>query len=460
MKNAINLCRKAAFLGCILWVCRMGIAQTANGTEQVGNSELITGRLQGYQWSAKALCISADGKLAASGTIDGSICVWDVGSSKCLNTLKAHQRPISGLCITADGKRLASADDRGTACVWDTASGELISKSELGEMIYGLSISDDGHLVAASTMAGQVTLIDVDKDHVRNVVECDGPALHVSLNPDGSRMAVDVHDRNWVANGTGYNAGKSKVTFYTTADGKAEKTVDCPNWCTSLRFVDHGKKLQWIGSDAYGVIDAATFESLKSERANVEMLGPQPALPADASFLIFDSGNGVRQFMPGNNIDDCRKLPGLGGLGHTGLIAMSDDGRTVLVGGEGPEVPASDGSGKRYNGLILVLNLGQTPAIKRFRTKYLAVNSTGTVYTLTGNYDTQFYDVEKGQRFPVTMMNSGNGPPMVTGDAKFCVCAQADRRLIYGLSDTKRKEIEISLRYNDPTRMVLVAPAI
>jgi WD40 repeat protein len=72
--------------------------------------------------------ILPDERRMISGTLDCSLCIWDLANGKCLTTLKGHKERISAVAITPDGKRVVSAghnytnQDRSLR-VWDLNTG-------------------------------------------------------------------------------------------------------------------------------------------------------------------------------------------------------------------------------------------------------------------------------------------------------------------------------------------------
>ncbi len=69
-----------------------------------------------------ALDFSPGGDLIASGHLDGSVHVWEVGRDEELSENMRHDWAISGLAFSADTRTLATASKDGTVKVWDVSA--------------------------------------------------------------------------------------------------------------------------------------------------------------------------------------------------------------------------------------------------------------------------------------------------------------------------------------------------
>lgn len=101
---------------------------------------------------ARSVAFSSDGTRVASGHDDGTIRIWDLGtSSEVIQPIRAQKNRCSSLAFSPDGARLVTA--QGDVYVWDTASGEQV----LGPLLVGRGFiistmfSPDGKLIACTT---------------------------------------------------------------------------------------------------------------------------------------------------------------------------------------------------------------------------------------------------------------------------------------------------------------------
>ena len=171
--------------------------------------------LQGHEDRIRALAFSPDGTLIASGSRDNTIRLWDVASGKQVGLLKGHERSASSLAFSPDGRLLASGGFDRTIHLWDVAERKQVGLLEGHERgISTLAFSPNGRLLASGSWDNTVRLWDVaerkeiasltgDK-RIRDIVKelKDGffyvftpRVLSVAFSPDGFLLASGSGDR-------------------------------------------------------------------------------------------------------------------------------------------------------------------------------------------------------------------------------------------------------------------------
>lgn len=112
----------------------------------------VTG-LEGHRDQINDLAFSPDGRLLASASTDHDVRIWDMTTLRCLRTLPAHPRTANGLCFSPeDGRTLVTIGYRQSIKFWHTTTWRELAS---------LSLTTAGH--------------------------------HVSFSPDGSRLAIELH---------------------------------------------------------------------------------------------------------------------------------------------------------------------------------------------------------------------------------------------------------------------------
>jgi WD40 repeat protein len=83
-----------------------------------GKEQLVLGGMNTF---GPSVSTSADGTLAAAGTLDGFVRIWDVKSGRLLTEVKGHDYFVAATAFSPDGKMLASASNDSTVLLWDVA---------------------------------------------------------------------------------------------------------------------------------------------------------------------------------------------------------------------------------------------------------------------------------------------------------------------------------------------------
>ncbi len=153
--------------------------------------------LEGHNSHVWSVPFSPDGKIAASGSHDGTARLWDVESGKQIKILKGHDGyAVNSVSFSADGKMLASVCTYGTIRLWDVESGKLIKKLVGYGKIPDVSFSPDGRMLASTSKDNALCLWDVKSG--KQVKELEGHSDSVkcvSFCPDGKILASGSEDK-------------------------------------------------------------------------------------------------------------------------------------------------------------------------------------------------------------------------------------------------------------------------
>jgi WD40 repeat protein len=124
--------------------------------------ELVT--QSGHSGIVWTCSFSPDGKILASGSIDGTVKLWDVKSGKELRTLYGHTEGILSLCFSPDGNMLAGGSSDGTVNLLSVIDGSVISTiKKTDTVVECLSFSSDGkNLAMGGDKKGFIDIIDIE----------------------------------------------------------------------------------------------------------------------------------------------------------------------------------------------------------------------------------------------------------------------------------------------------------
>src|SRR5205807_2039411 len=135
-----------------------------------------------------AATFDQNGKLAATGSWDRTVRIWDVATGRQVGSDLKHEGRVSSLTLSPDGQKLltGSIEDY-KARVWDLTTGELVGPAMLNEgSVLAVAFRPDGKAVATSS-GSRVRVWDLTTR--KAVVLLHGDTVYaVAFSPDGLRV--------------------------------------------------------------------------------------------------------------------------------------------------------------------------------------------------------------------------------------------------------------------------------
>ena len=237
------------------------------------------------QNSVSSLQIASNGNSFWAGCDDGSIEIWDVGSSRQIQLFNDHESRVYSIDLSLDSKLAISADQNGKIILRHMRTFEKLFETFIeGESILSIAFSPDASKVAAGMRDGAIYLWDIKSDGVRTYIlneKIHKPVFEswvdgITFSVDGTKIEArggswnnrrikiigvndlssitDVEEK--IAVGPVGSFGKYRLGF-----GKTELSVRSGDnlseiawYPKALEFaILHPKKRQWAGVQRYNL---------------------------------------------------------------------------------------------------------------------------------------------------------------------------------------------------------------
>jgi WD40 repeat protein len=294
-------------------------------------------RLNAHINSVKAVAVSPNGRVLATGSDDHTARLWDISNfhrPSPLSTLTGHTNYVSSVAFSPDGHTLATGSDDHTARLWDVSDPQhptlLGSLAGHTDIVYSVAFSPDGHTLATTSADTTARLWDVSDLHqphpLSTLTGHTDDVNSVAFSPDGHTLATASADRSarlWdvrdpyqpVSLGilTGHTSWVSSVAF-----SPDEHTLATASWDRTVRLWD--------------VSDPRQPHPLSTLTGHTDTVRSVAFSPDGRTLATASQDTTVRLW----DVSDPRQPHTLGTFaGHTNIVysvAFSPDGHTVASG--------------------------------------------------------------------------------------------------------------------------------
>lgn len=148
--------------------------------------------------SVLSIALSPDGKLLATGDIDGQIRLWEVADGKNLLTFKGHKGWVWTVAFSPDGQILASGGHDTLVKLWDVQTGDCLKTLDKHTgCVWSVSFSPAGQTLASGSDDTSIRLWDVSLGTCLKILHGHSSwVCSVRFNHDGSILASGSDDCN------------------------------------------------------------------------------------------------------------------------------------------------------------------------------------------------------------------------------------------------------------------------
>ncbi|MBL62964.1 MAG: hypothetical protein CMI30_06090 [Opitutae bacterium] len=143
---------------------------------------------------ATAIDLSADGKIALTGSHDGLARLWDAQNGRLLHTCKGHTAKIASVAFSPDGQKFATGGIDGSCRIWETATAkEILVIKEPTARFLRLSFSPDGKRLLTSGPGSAPVIWDCKSGQRIVTMQVDPEKVTAArFSPSGKYAAVTM----------------------------------------------------------------------------------------------------------------------------------------------------------------------------------------------------------------------------------------------------------------------------
>lgn len=290
---------------------------------QEDNNELIT-----------SLAISADGRVVATGTGDGTVQVWNLSDPRpAPKVVSHHQGRVSGVALTKDAGRIASGGADGVVEL-SNLTGADRRDMQTGREVFTVAFNPAGDTLAAGGAGDAIMFWTINQippeggqPDIKLPNAHPGGVMSVAFSPNGDLIAsggVDKTVRLWKTDPLG------PLPEFTTLTGKAHTAA-----VTSVAFDAGGSRLVSGSNDQ----TVQLWDVAQARRIGDPLVGHQ-GLVLSVAFVsngdrdeIVSGGNDQLLRFWNGDIGQPTSAPLIGHQGAVTGVAISANGRRVVSGG-------------------------------------------------------------------------------------------------------------------------------
>jgi WD40 repeat protein len=279
--------------------------------------EVVSGkeirRCLGHDGWVDSIAFSPTGKLLASGGYDRTIRLWEVATGKMLLRLTGHQLPISSIAFSPDGKSLASCSWGKSIRIWAVASGKQVTILHGHEKhMYSVTFSPDGKILASRSEDQTVRLWEVSTGKELHQLEAGLGGRQAAFSPNGKTLA--------------FGSWASHVHLVDVATGKLIRKIGSRHYVDFVAFSPDGKALASAGRGFLYLWNMNTGKAIHDFALPRGGTGPIAFSP-DGKWIASGGEDGLVRFW--DPVTGKERPPPPGHEHAVTSVALSPDGQTV-----------------------------------------------------------------------------------------------------------------------------------
>jgi WD40 repeat protein len=149
-----------------------------------------------------------------TGSLDKTLRIWDLETGVVLKKMEEHSSEVRALAVSRDGQMIASGDFGGGVIAWHGENGESLTQpiKAHSERINSVDFSPDGAVLATGAWDGMTKFWCTKTSQMQgDPIECD-PVNCIRYSPSGELLAIATNQNIQI-----YNAGtRERVASFNT----------------------------------------------------------------------------------------------------------------------------------------------------------------------------------------------------------------------------------------------------
>jgi general transcriptional corepressor TUP1 len=208
----------------------------------------------------RSVCFSPDGKYLATGAEDKIIRVWDIASSRIVNSFTGHEQDIYSLDYSRNGRLIASGSGDHTVRLWDLESGRQLSSFQIDDGVTTVAISPNNQFLAAGSLDKSVRVWDINGNLIERLEGDYGhrdSVYSVAFSPDTSSLvsgSLDKTIKMWDLRDVNGRPGMRNM-----GQARCSRTFEGHKVCLIYKFRSNTNKNRTLSSASHSRPTTAGF---------------------------------------------------------------------------------------------------------------------------------------------------------------------------------------------------------
>ena len=196
-----ELFNQGKYLDALVEGLRAGIPQKDrknNVAKQIAALQVVyevqeLNRLESHSSSVISVAFSPDGKTIVTGSLDGTIKLWNL-QGEVIESLKGHRNGVNSVAFSPDGDNIASVGNDGTVKLWNLQGKEIKTLTGHTGSVNSVAFSPDGDTIASVGNDGTVKLWNLQGKEIKTLTGHRSTVYSIAFSPDGNTIATASED--------------------------------------------------------------------------------------------------------------------------------------------------------------------------------------------------------------------------------------------------------------------------